>query len=225
MPHERISKSKVYLSAFKHLADLELEQISDYADMIERFLSGELKEFEAQMTERAQKLEENERSELYEHYSDDFAKLADEFPNIMRASLFTYTYSFLEHGLVNLCDNCHRRGHLALAPSDLKGEGILRAKTYLKKVAGLNFPDNTRAWQDINTLRKIRNVVIHSDGRLQKDSDLSKELPSFLRRFPSVKVDGFDTLRFSKDFIPGVLAVVRTFLNELLISVAKKLDD
>jgi len=50
--------------------------------------------------------------------------------------------------------------------SDLNGKGIDRSTNYLEKVAGFNLRKTSEEWNQIKKIQKIRNVIVHQDGRL-----------------------------------------------------------
>ena len=64
--------------------------------------------------------------------------------------------------------------------SDMQGTGTTRAKIYLQKVIGCELHLDKKAWSEVETLRKIRNTIVHDDGNinenLEKDANFQKHL-------------------------------------------------
>ena len=57
---------------------------------------------------------------------------------------------------------------LSLELSDLKNDGIERAKEYLVKVCHINFPEKSHEWSEIQKLKQIRNCIVHAEGNIEK---------------------------------------------------------
>ena len=70
--------------------------------------------------ERAAKMPEEQRADFLEWASDDFYRLGQDFPQILRRSLFVHAYSLFEHSLLRLADYHRDAFGLELSPSDLK---------------------------------------------------------------------------------------------------------
>jgi hypothetical protein len=121
--------------------------------------------------------------------------------------------------LVRLADYFHHKQKLELSPADLRDEGITRAKTYLKKVAGVKFPDTT-AWQDIATLNYIRNIVVHGTGNFPENHPRKLQIEALIAKWPdSLSVDKLRRFEFNAKFIKTVIETFETFLKELFTSL------
>ena len=85
------------------------------------------------------------------------------YPYILRNSFFVTIYSTHEIMLNNVCERIEKWECLNSSLKELRGKGISRARMYLVKVAGVNFP-NTKEWQEIITYNKLRNCIVHRGG-------------------------------------------------------------
>jgi hypothetical protein len=88
------------------------------------------------------------------------------FPSLQRRSAFLTVWSFLEHQLDRLCLLYQSEGKFGLSFMDLSGQGIDRSTTYLEKVARLQGLKAGEEWNVLKTLQRIRNVIVHGDGKL-----------------------------------------------------------
>lgn len=91
-------------------------------------------------------------------------------PNLQRRSALITLFSFLESELDRLCDRIRVYEQNALELSDITDKGIMRATTYLIKVGGLPNVRNCKNWQEIKNIQAIRNLIVHSEGRLPSSS-------------------------------------------------------
>ena len=195
-----------------------LQHLLDYSDILEQALYEHLKEFHEWVEKEASKLPEEDREGFYQYFGEDEWVISEIFPNILNSSLFLMCYSFLEAELVRLCKLlCQQKG---LSPSydefHEKGNDLQKTHQYLKKVAGLSFPDNTPEWQEINDWTRLRNVLVHNEGKLDS-SKRSDQVRNYITRTTSLDVDHSGHIRFSVSFYVHVIVT----LNQLLDSIYK----
>jgi hypothetical protein len=89
------------------------------------------------------------------------------FPSLQRRSAFLTVWSYLEHQLDQLCLFYQSEKKFRLSFMDLSGQGIDRSTAYLEKVAGLQGLKASEEWDVLKTLQRIRNVIVHGDGKLR----------------------------------------------------------
>ncbi|UED81069.1 hypothetical protein FH508_0004035 [Lysinibacillus sp. CD3-6] len=89
-------------------------------------------------------------------------------PKVANA-IFLTLYSDFEYFLINLCKAYKETLNLRLKFSDLKGDGIIGALNYLDRVVGIEVKNNNY-YQELPHWNKIRNVLIHNSGIIEKES-------------------------------------------------------
>lgn len=197
---------------------INLDNLSEYARTIEDLLNRKLKNFTSWVEKEASKLTAGQQEDFYEFYADDYNQLSGIFPNILRSSLFIMHYAFLENQLVNLCEYLYKQYNYPVRLSDKftdrPKKGIFRAQSYLKKIAKIDFPDQTASWDDIVSYNHIRNFIIHNGGRLDK-SRRAEKVESFIAARPSISLDHLKSIQFSKDFCPEVSNTLKSFFEDL----------
>jgi hypothetical protein len=205
---------------YKDFIEGEFRELRHYSEALEKLLETEVARVAADITKEAERVTENERGDFFEWYSEEYSRLRDAFPNILRYSLFVHSYSLLEHGLIQLADHFQRAQKLELLPRDLRQEGINRAKTYLKKVAGVKFPD-TAAWEEISTLNHIRNIVVHRTGFFPDDDPRNKQIEQLISKWSEVlAIDNLRRFEFKAGFPERVIQTFETFFTELFSNLA-----
>jgi len=103
------------------------------------------------------------RTDLDTHFQTDF-------PQYQKQSHLLMLVSFFEDYLNQLCHSiCFERA-LTCDLKDIAGSGIERAKKYLKKVACVQIPTDTKYWNKIIEARDIRNIVAHNAGHLNEEA-------------------------------------------------------
>ena len=201
---------------------MEIEQLGSYANAVEQMLVEQMQKINAEFQEHTAGKSDEEREALLDWYGGEVVSLTDEYPKILRYSLFVHSYRLLERVLVEIASHYRQTRHLELSLSDLKGNGIERARTYLKKVALVQFPD-TKSWQDITTLQLIRNLIVHNEGELGKDH--GKERQKIEGRAKKWKGDvaiAGGNIELSQKFIFCVLDTFTAFFNELFANLPEE---
>ncbi len=76
--------------------------------------------------------------------------------------------SLFEDYINQLCLILKKVNRSNVALKDIRGSGIERAKTYLKKEVGIPFPSDDDSWKKILDAQLIRNIVAHNGGHLDE---------------------------------------------------------
>lgn len=201
----------------------DLENIREHCDLMESSLKKELKNFSKQIDEQANKLTDDEKTELCDWYSDDYWKLADVFPNIQRSSMLVMAFSFFENQLKSICKRLKPYASSNIWLNDLFGDDIDRVKIYLKEIIKINFPNNDKNWEEITNFRNIRNLVVHDGGKLEKERCKKYiKLKEYIDKNNKVlKLDDHEKIVYEKEFIPHVLVTFQNFFKALLSEIER----
>lgn len=192
-----------------------LDELSECSSSLESSMETEKKDLSNWIDKQLSKLTTEQKEEMADWYSDDYWKIAEVIPNILRSSLFVSYYSFLESRLLVICQHLKQDHNYKLDPDDLRDTGIFRAKTYLKKVAGIKFPDNTRSWNEIVSYNRIRNLIVHDEGRVPEGSS-AKKIESFIKKKKWLKIDNMNRISFPEDFSAEVTKTLKDFIDEVI---------
>jgi len=153
------------------------------------------------------------------HWSD----LANEFPQYQRKACFLMIFSMLEDDLNQFCEAIRIELDLKINLSDIAGRGIERAKTYLSKVAEIEFPKQSAEWEEVQRFRDLRNVLVHEAGYLDEEKAQHRGVKKFSEQNDSglsVEHHARDRINLAPEFLPGVLATLQKFY-ELLIEAKR----
>jgi hypothetical protein len=105
--------------------------------------------------------------------------------------------------------------------NDLNGQGIERAKLYLKKVANIDGPFNSRSWQKIKKYAELRNVMAHATGELDLSNDKHKNVLEFALKISNIeviyhdKISEFPEIRLTPSIVFESIQDYRDFLKLL----------
>lgn len=208
------------LGVKKTVMKIKFREVREYAGELERMLINEAQQLEARAVKRSALMDQEASQEYLEECAQDLAVYEDAFPRILRYSLFTHAYAIFEHELAGLAQYYKRVLNLALSPADLTGKGVRQSRMYLKKVAGVPFPDTAPSWNEILTLGQIRNLVVHRTGAYpEKRKD--QAIDALIKRWgDAISVDDGRTLQLSAAFIPRLLDTLVEFSEVLFAALS-----
>jgi hypothetical protein len=195
-------------------------------------LSSFLETMEAQL-EEVHRIEESRMKAVYDSFkpkdADDLAEFSGEFsaeadglrhryevlfPRILRYSLATQLFMFVETNFDKLCDEIAKRRTLALRSRDLKGSLFDRVKLFTEKVAGLPMVEE-KNWQALMTLQKVRDCIVHAGGNIEasRDRDFLRQLISKNQGLAGPDEDGL--LQIEHGFSVRMIAEARAAFNQV----------
>lgn len=117
--------------------------------------------------EIAREMSEDEWAILDGSYTDELIEAGEDFPQLLFLSFIVTWYSFIELKLLDLCE--HLKLSISISPKDNSnfGQGITKARKFL--LACKDYEIDGKHWQELTTIRRFRNIIVHEGGRLSCD--------------------------------------------------------
>ena len=137
------------------------KQMQRYLQLVQAALSEEQKNFKSYL----QKLDEEYPDYAIELKYDELVEVRDEFPRLTYSSFLVSWFALIEHELIQLCVMEDLQVSIRIRDQEQIGRGINRAYLFLKEGADFEIPQEK--WQELTKIRKIRNVIVHQDGRIR----------------------------------------------------------
>ena len=197
----------------------ELRELKEHVLDVETGLAKRQKQLEERFAEELKRTSSVEDSDLGDVYSEEFYKIEQLSPAIHRRSYLLTLFSVFEDHMTHLCQCARGVRSLELRVIDLKGMGIQRARTYLKKVAGVDLPVS-QAWEKIKMAQDIRNLVTHNGSRLKAGDKSSEKIRKYAEKTKSVLLDD-DQITLNDAFLPDVLEHMRQFSQDVIAAMKK----
>jgi len=220
--------------------DIRVCYYSDYLSSLEKFLENEARILDERYDAAVQKaieskerincgdytlpgqLSEEESGALEYFFEESLRALEDIFPNILRRSFFVAIYSLIEMQLNEICREQERAKELPLPLEKVKkapDRSIQRTKVYLMDVAEFHFPESSE-WDELLKYQKLRNCIVHNEGRLEglpkKYEEAKEELKQYISRNPNLALKPHDDeIIFHKGFCEEALQVTHRFFTDL----------
>ncbi|MGA7501590.1 MAG: hypothetical protein WBX00_33075 [Isosphaeraceae bacterium] len=173
---------------------LEVQSIKSYLGTVAAGFQREFERFEAQVSKQAADMDEDTR----DRYMEDCAETADEltrhFPTFAWQTSFVAIYTLLEDDMLSIARTLGTHLGITLEPDDLKDKGIFAAKKYLESLCGITFPERDRPWQEVLHYNRLRNVIVHSRGRVRRKNEAIR---NYVRdkKSKSLTIDNLDRRR------------------------------
>ncbi|WP_316805322.1 hypothetical protein [Pedobacter nototheniae] len=185
-----LNYSKVYLFGI----EIAFQELLDYYKIIEQGLVSEkntrFKNFSKNYKDAVSNVnEQGYESYLQSELASEYMKLDYYFPHNFRASFLIQIFSFIEYELKQICNHHHHLLATDISISDLKGSSDLdKANLYLKKVCKINFNNLQPEWNYLNSVRKIRNRLVHHQGTITFDDPDRKTILSFIKSSEDISI-------------------------------------
>ncbi len=151
---------------------------------------------------------------LEAHRDSEIEKNVEEMPATLYSALFASSYHFFEHDLNELCKLVEQERGLSSYHNWRDDRGIHRAKSYLRKEAGINFPSGGQAWEVIVNYGKLRNLIAHNGAQLDGSAQ-AVAIESFVQTRSDLGVNQAGDILFTRDFASSAADHLREFWLEL----------
>jgi hypothetical protein len=150
---------------------------------------------------------------------DHWADLAQTFPQYHRRASFLMLFAMFEDDLNQFCKSIGSQRKLTKSLKQTRGQGIERAKTWLKNVAHLNLAAVNKEWARILQFRDVRNVLVHASGFLETGNDQHERVKKFAKTKGSqleLHHHARTEIVLKSKFLLTVINTLETFYKSLL---------
>ncbi len=206
------------------LINFEIDRLEEYSTFVSQLLRRESALLTDNANNEAVRISEDDIADfLY----DDYNKLDDVFPNILRSSLIVSAHSLLECNL-DLLLSINKRHHSIrkLTKEEKKGKNKIEQIVQSLQISK-GFDDATlSSWEEIKHIANIRDIVVHDDGILrvgqrnkQRDNE-KKKLQKYIKESIFLDLDELNNnkyrIKLKETYLPHILETIRLFFRELL---------
>lgn len=136
------------------------------------------------------------------------------FPSLQRRSSLITLFGLFENELDNLCRFLQKTQHLSVDLNDIKSQGIDRASIYLSKVARLKGIRETPDWSKVKDIQKIRNLVVHHDGKLTDANEAPKKAELSIVKSSEFLIGGY-RVTIEKGYLKYVVQTFKSYFAQL----------
>lgn len=147
-------------------------------------------------------------------YSDTIREIEFVSLRMHRYSAILASYAYLENSMSKLCVKYHDSMGISLKPAEVSGDGIVKFRLYLEKLAKVDFETVNKQWSHLTTLNLIRNCIVHADG----DANLIKQSSKLIGIINNSKNLSFieeQLIMMDASYIRSTVDTIQSFLLHL----------
>lgn len=165
---------------------------------------------------------DNFRSPLH-MTSEQLYELEEEFVQRFRQSLIIQLFSYVERDLKSICNSHSSSTESIYSIIDLKGSNDLdKIKKYMSKSMNIEIAKFS-LWPVINSLRILRNKIVHEDATIQANDNDFNNLFAFAKNRFKLKSDNpkpiFYTIKlYDQIFLNECIKNVEDFMKEIMLT-------
>lgn len=216
------SKRQLRLRILHSLVGRNFRELKELSSLVEGFLKKEYKSILIRADkEITDDLPEETASFLAESYAEDLQRIEDVFPRIQRYSMFITAMSMIEGSIITLCKGTKQIFNLNKDFNPKKPNVINRGIEYLVKNLSIKTDRYKHYIEFVDSLRKVRNCIVHSEGRVAARSDES-DIRSFVASIPTLGIDRYDRILVLEGFIDISIHEADLLLQRLFDSIRKR---
>lgn len=199
------------------MVSMELEAFIEFHSEAENNWDRNCQNIEKHMRVTLSQNPEEAREQITEHYVWDLHKNQSLFPNIHRTSLLLTIFNYHEDKLNELCNIFSESIDSQVRLKDLKGNGVERASSYLKKVVGIDFSSMGEEKPYIAGINQVRNQIVHNGSRLPEDH--YHKVNKFISITEGISGEPGCEIALSKQFIDNTIEMLIKFYDKIGIAV------
>lgn len=205
------------LNMYKHLfwdflVSSEIEELQEYIQNFERWFENESIRLKRMYKEKIKKYSKLDPFEE-DFFAEEYEKIK-RFWRYFRYSVIVLIFSILEHLLEKICNIVKHFKGLSLNPNDLKGQGIERAKNFIRKACKIPFPSDSSEWKFIQDLLKVRNCIVHTNGKVDEYKNPEK-LKDVINHINELDSDEHGYVIIKKELLPKLLNNIKKLLGKV----------
>ncbi|MGG1486945.1 hypothetical protein ABEI56_23265 [Peribacillus castrilensis] len=201
------------------LAESRLELLQQYSEEVEDLMDDKLKDFIEYTDNLTKDLPPDNLEEFWDFHLDDYHQIKTDYPSVLRYSIIVSAYSTLEQTLMRI-HNQHSTNREGYKKYNKYRSDILAIIEYIKIDMGIKIPNDFMELTYINKLTKIRNNIVHCNGRIYDDKNKDR-LYKIIKETPFIG-DHSDEIMLEKDFIEIMLTNIINFLKILFNAIELK---
>ncbi|WP_249593659.1 hypothetical protein [Peribacillus frigoritolerans] len=201
------------------LAESRLELLQQYSEEVEDLMDDKLKDFIEYTDNLTKDFSPGSLEEFWDFHLDDYHQIKTDYPSVLRYSIIVSAYSTLEQTLMRV-HNQHSKNRAGYKKYKKNRNDISAILEYIKRDMGIKIPKNYMELSFINKLTKIRNNIVHCNGRIYDDVNKDR-LNKIIKETPFIG-DHSNEIMLEKEFIEIMLTNIINFLKILFNAIELK---
>lgn len=201
----------------------QFDRMSSLCEFLKGVLRKEAKRRHAHaQRQRNDCVGEEEQAFISVSIDDSLFEIERDFPRIVRYSLFVSMMSTTESCLIRLCRVAHSSLNIQVEFKEKDNDVIQRALKYLRDKAGLDTSRMRHHKELADSLRNLRNAIIHSNGCIKGRSKES-DIRAFAKPGVGVEIDKRNNIVLLDRFVMNNTGGMKELVLQLYRKLKKQI--
>jgi hypothetical protein len=165
--------------------EYEISQLEQFLRFNSTAIEHYRESFEQWLSNKSKDMSKEQKEDFMSDYVDRLSNMHFAFPSVFFSSFVVTWFSFMEVNLLEICKRLDIKITIGIKEKVDIRDGIERARAFLTK--GANYEFKKDVWEELDLIRKVRNIIIHEQGRIdyfysqpkEKDKNKFVELSPF----------------------------------------------
>ena len=194
---------------------VEIESLLYYSDRLYTQLGNMAEDFMELTKSEIQKIDDDEERDSVSDYNlVEYWQLTKVFPRLFLNSFHIAAYSLLETETHNIAREVGKKQNQQFDVSEIRGGNYLESAIYyIKKLTGIN-AKTFSCWGGLADGQKLRNIIVHSNGKITKESDTDLAKKCGVYDYDASRGSGKE-VTITHDYCKRFIDLVRTFFSEM----------
>jgi len=197
----------------------KIRELRNYLNTLIKQLDDMSDDYQKRVDDDAQNIEdEEERDSYYELRQEEYWDYKETFPRILLNSFHVTSVTLLESEVITIASRIGKKQSQLFDVSEIKGNDYIQSACYyIKKLTQID-AKSFKAWNNIMDGRRLRNIITHSNGRLENDKDI--ELAKRCKVFDDsmleiLSIRPTQQISIAREYSKSFLTTIMEFFNEL----------
>jgi len=196
-----------------------LNELGNFLNALVKQLDNISNDYEKRVEIDAQNIEyEEERESYYEWAREEYWDYKETFPRILLNSFHVTSVTLLESEIFSIASRIGKKQNQVFDVSDIKGNDYIQSACYYIKQLTQIDAKSFQTWNKIMESRRLRNIITHSNGRLENTEDIAlakkyKVLDDSMLEILSTRP--IQQICITYEYSKSFLTTLRKFFNEL----------
>jgi len=212
-------KESAWIEITRTIIRFDIRHIRKYLDILKSALQNEFDDLKDSVKQEIAQMTKEQRDEYDDYISEQYWELQEVIPGISYAGIIIIMWSLLEHTSIRLTKRIGNSRDVKIKPSDLKYKGIKNARIYFEKVLNIQIPNDSK-WQRLMYINKIRDIIVHNDSNIPKDTQYDA-LRSYIERTNGIMISNAGKVQIDDTYCMDVIDLVEEYLLAVIDNCKK----
>ncbi|EPF3218086.1 hypothetical protein [Enterobacter hormaechei] len=195
-----------------HFTEIDLLNYKDYDNYNEKNLEVSVENLSHYLHDTLERYDEKDHQDIYESYGWDFNRLESIYTSIHRKAMIITLYNFFEHQIKTLCLEVEKLIFQDCS-SYFNKDCLKDYRRFLKKEANFDFKMINTLWDDMISIKLVRNTLVHSEGEIKNEkSNNLKTIKHYCKKKDNIRL------------ISNRIIIDKVFVHNLLNEMLKLFD-